>query len=270
MDTNIIVRDEHKKQIAVFSEKTRLAINKAITAFNGMVTSHGKEAAAMARRQAIAVSMMAEDPKAVKKAGFNSFGEAAAALVHLQKSNASQYRGAGDFIRNNPNLAVCGWYSPSAIYEFVAKKVPVSTIEKAVEKNALVEDMPFAAIRKWCESNSPKLLTDDEVEVVPMFAAHIYLNGTPVLTMDGTKDEVKDAMKGLIETEAAIEDDRFGSYNPHSEDADKRKGKGLVLVHGMSAVVAVLYPIKRTKEQLVIAKLKAELAALQKGKEEEK
>ena len=278
MDTNLIIRNEHKAQIAAFGKETRLAIDEAISAYNALVESTGKDAAAMARRQAVAVSMIAEDKEALDKAGFETFKDAALALVHLSPSNATQYRKAGDFIRSKDAPAIVNWYSPSALYEFTAKKIPTDTINAAIKSGELKEDMPFAAIRAWCEAHNPKALTDgeDEVEVVPMFTAHITPAGGETYAYDGTLDEIRAEMWRVLSTDATMDDDRFGTFNPHAtEMRGKRevKGKGIALVFGVKMVSAVYFPLQRAKSKSAVAdtiaaqnatieKLMAELAAL--------
>lgn len=278
MDTFLIIRNEHKAQIAAFGKETRLAIDEAITAYNALMESAGKDAAAMARRQAVAVSMMAEDKDALEKAGFESFKDAALALVHLAPSNATQYRKAGDFIRSKDAPAIVNWYSPSALYEFTAKKIPVETINDAIKSGELKEDMSFASIRAWCEAHSPKSLTDgDEAEVIPMFSAHITWAGGETYAFDGTLDEIRAEMWRALNTDATMEEDRFGTFNPHAtETRGKRevKGKGIVLVFGVKMVSAVYFPLQREKkgktstadtiaaQNETIEKLMAEIAAL--------
>lgn len=253
MDTNLIIRNEHKAQIAAFGKETRLAIDEAITAYNALVESTGKDAAAMARRQAVAVSMIAEDKEALEKAGFETFKDAALALVHLAPANATQYRKAGDFIRSKDAPAIVNWYSPSALYMFTSKKVPVNVINAAIKSGDLKEDMSFAAIRAWCEAHDPKALTDGEesAEVVPIFTAHITFDGQPTYSFDGTLDEIRSELWRTLGTDATMDEDRFGTFNPHAtEMRGKRevKGKGIVLVFGVKMVSAVYFPVQRTKK----------------------
>lgn len=278
MDTNLIIRSEYKNQIAAFGKETRLAIDEAIAAYNAFAESNGKDAAAMARRQAVAVSMIAEDKDALEKAGFETFKDAAKVLVHLSPANATQYRKAGDFIRSKDAPAIVNWYSPSALYEFTAKKVPVEAINAAVKSGELKEDMPFALIRAWCEAHSPKALTDgeDTAEVIPMFSAHITPAGERTYAFDGTLDEIRAEMWNALNTDATMDEDRFGAFNPHAtETRGKRevKGKGLALVFGVKMVSAVYFPAQRTKsksaasdtiaaQNATIEKLMAEIAAL--------
>ncbi len=252
METNLIIRNEHKTQIAAFDKATRLAIDEAITAYNALIEKSGKDAAAMARRQAVAVSMMAEDKEALSKAGFDTFKSAAFALVHLAPESATQYRKAGDFIRSENAPIICQWYSPSAIYEFTAKKVPLETINAAVESGVLKEDMPFSAIREWCIQNSTKALEDGKASVLPMFDAFIAVNGESHSHITGTFDDITRAMNDCIETGIVIENDRYGKYNPHAVMDDgktKTTGKGLVLVYGSKCVTCVYYAVKRSKKK---------------------
>lgn len=276
-DTNLIIRADHKNEIAAFNTETRAAIDRAIVAFNDLAKKSGKDAAAAMREQAIATYLMAKDEKALEKAGFETFKDAAKTLVHLAPANATQYRKAGEFILSENAPQIVHWYSPSTLYLFTSKKIPVDTINDAINSGELKEDMLVDNVKAWIAAHDPKALTDGEeaVSIAKMFDASITHSGG-TFGFTGTLDDIKDKMRECVSTDTDIEDDRFGTFNPHAElDNGKKKvnGKGIVLVFGAFVVTATYFPTGRAKasptektvaaQNETIAKLMARIAELE-------
>lgn len=166
------------------------------------------------------------------------------------------------------------WYSTFMLYEL--RGVPSERLKADVESGALHAGMTMQDLREYRKSCELEF-GEDKAKVVPTFDAHFAVNGVSKGAADLTFDEVKEHMRSLIETDAKIEDDRFASYNPHAErDIDAKtsvKGKGLVLVFGVTCVTCVYFPLKRSKvskanadtiaaQNATIEKLMAEIAAL--------
>lgn len=253
---NIIVRNEHKTQIAAFNAETRRAIDEAIVAINDFSKKNAKDAAYMMRRQAIATYLMASDEEAITKAGFDTFKDAAAALVNLKPSNATQYRKAGEFILSKDAPKVVQWYSPSTLYLFTSKKIPVETINHGIEAGELTEEMPATAVIAWIEAHNPKALEDGEesVKVLPKFDAHITIHvpsARQPYAFTGTLDEIKaELVKAITAGDVIVDNDRYGTYNPHSvlKRGDKEvNGKAVFLAYGGSVATAVYFPVEKSK-----------------------
>lgn len=163
------------------------------------------------------------------------------------------------------------WYSTGMLYEL--RDVPAERLKADVESGALHAGMTMKELREY--NRSCKLEDGDDMPaLVPMFTAHITPAGGETLRVDGTLEEIKLAMWNALGVDASMDEDRYGSFNPHATELrGKRevKGKGIALVFGVKMVSAVYFPIEREKktesaveaQNATIAKLMARIAELE-------
>lgn len=276
-ELNTITRANVKTAVACFDTATRKEIDKAIALWNDFATAHGEEATRLAKQRSIALWHIAKDEQAVEKAGYKNFKDCAADIIGLAPSLATQYRKAAERFYCNPDCSspVKDWYGPAALYELCRVKASDVAIVKAVKSGELKESTTAKEVRAWADAY--KALTDggEKPEVVKMYSAHIDAPNGEILPFEGTLEELHTAMRGTINTDATIENDRFGAFNPHAtEIRGKREvaGKGLFLCFGSQVCTAVYFPLERTKQfpdaatvaaqNETIAALMAEIAAL--------
>ena len=137
------------------------------------------------------------------------------------------------------------WYSTSQLYEL--RGIAADELKAAVASGELHAGMSTKELREYRQAHE---LPDGTPKVVPMFKAHIRTPGGENLPFDGTLDELKDAMRDSIGTDATIEEDRFGTFNPHATEVRGKReisGKGLFLCFGTKTCTAVYFPAEREK-----------------------
>lgn len=160
-----------------------------------------------------------------------------------------------------PNIPKLGaWYSTSQLYEL--RGVAADTLKADVQNGTLHAGMTTQELREYRKAHE---LDDGKADVVPMFAAHIIPASGAAFAFDGTMDELRDKMRSCIDTDADIEDDRFGTFNPHATELRGKKqvkGKGLFLCFGTQICTAVYYPAERTKASADAATVKAQNATI--------
>ena len=169
-----------------------------------------------------------------------------------------------------PKLGV--WYSTAQLYEL--RGIAAEELKRAVESGELHAGMTTKELREYRQAHE---LPDGTPKVVTTFKAHLLTPSGATIPFDGTLDELKDAMRDTIETDATIEDDRFGTFNPHATELRGKReisGKGLFLCFGAKVCTAVYFPAEREKstktataatiaaQNATIEKLMAELAEL--------
>ena len=208
-----------------------------------------------------------------KNSPYKGFGDFACAVFGFKSAPSVTNAVKVAEMIDVPQIPKLGaWYSTSQLYEL--RGIAPDELKRAVESGELRAGMTTKELREYRQSHE---LPDGTPEVIPMFKAHIIAPNGENLPFDGTLDELKDAMRDTINTDATIENDRFGSYNPHATELRGKReiaGKGLFLCFGTKVCTSVYFPAEREKptktgtaatiaaQNATIEKLMAELAEL--------
>lgn len=242
-----ITRKEVADTIKAFDLDTRKAIDEALALGNDFARAHNDEAKRVNVARAIAVYRIASDAEAVKKTGFKTFKEVAAALFGLAPANATNYRKAAEQFYCNDKAPACkDWWGPSTLYLFCAAGIDNETIAAAISAGKLSEKSTNEQIKVWIASLEAEALEDGKPEVAKLydgvFRVFHYTDDT-ALGLDTapfyglTMDEIK---ARLHPDESPAADEYFTAFNPHASITRINKKGAAKEITGKGIIYAAL------------------------------
>lgn len=196
-----------------------------------------------------------------KNSSYKGFGEFACAVFGFKSEQGVTHAvKVAEFI-DVPQIPKLGaWYSTDQLYEL--RSVDSETLKADIANGKLRAGMTTKELREY---NNAHKLDDGKAELIPMFTAHITGNDGNTHSFDGTLDEIRAEMVNALDVDAAVESDRFGTFNPHATELRGKKqinGKGLVVVFGLRVVTCVYFPVERNKQTPTQATVEAQNATI--------
>lgn len=239
-------KEESKLIIKNLPEAMRVECDKLFSATKTAAASRAEanKAESPMRRALYELSKNTEE---VKKAGFKSFGEFAERVFGLASSAATNAAKVGEKFDCGKQTPLVEWFSFYQLYEL--RDVSREQLDADVESGVLRPNMTTEQLREY---NRAHKLDDGKPVLVKMYDAHITVVGEVPFHFEGTLDEIKVKMWNVLGNETAIEEDRFGVYNPHisTKKGEKEvKLKGLFLAFGTKVVLTAYMPIERKKKE---------------------
>lgn len=264
-------KEESKLIIKNLPEAMRVECDKLFSATKTAAASRAEANKAESPMRK-ALYELSKNTDEVKKAGFKSFGEFAERVFGLASSAATNAAKVGEKFDSGKQTPLVEWYSFYQLYEL--RDVSREQIDADVESGILHPNMTTEQLRDY---NRAHKLDDGKPVLVKMYDAHITVVGEVPFHFEGTMDEIKVKMWDSLGIDTVMEDDRFGTYNPHiiTKKGEKEvKLKGMFLAVGTKVILTAYTPSERKKAQSetdatieaqnkTIAELMAKLKALE-------
>ena len=195
---------------------------------------------------------------ALKDAGFKNFGEFAEKVFGLPAQQATQAAKVGEkFDLAEKKSPLVEWFSFYGLYEL--RDVDMETLNADVKAGVLHKGMTQKELRAY---NAAHKLEDGSTKVLKAYNAHFLIPGeTEGVAFTGAYEEILDAMREAcrqhlhLNADVVIEDDRFGSFNPHvtiTPDGGKPKdAKGVFLAYSGFMMTAwyMPAPVQRKRKE---------------------
>lgn len=241
-------KSDVRKLIAKLPEAVRVECDKlfvtAKDADEAIINAHAAESPLRAT-----LARINHNEEALKKAGFKNFGEFAEKVFGLPAQQATQAAKVGEkFDLTDKKSPLVEWFSFYGLYEL--RDVDMKTLDEDVKKGVLHKGMTQKELRAY---NAAHKLEDGKASVLKTYNAHFLLPGeSEGIAFTGTYEEIQNAMREAcrqhlhLNDSVVIEDDRFGSFNPHvtiTPDGGKQKdAKGVFLAYSHFMMTAWYMP----------------------------